>query len=126
MIGRVEDARLPAAQQRLDQLVDHGRLLVDDGQVQRTVERSPNHSLRFAPPLLRTTGELPDVSPLVSWTEHRCVWTASRTRVSPELQYWSRAAAVCWARWDVLWWRAVAGNRGHMMSVPVVGFRASS
>ena len=33
------------------------------------------------------------VSPLWSWTPHRCLWRASRTRGSPELQYWSRAWA---------------------------------
>lgn len=60
---------------------------------------------------------LTDVSPLVSWTPHRCLWMASRTRASPLLQYWSRAEAVCRALWDALLWRAVAANQGHVMSV---------
>lgn len=121
VIGRVQDALLPAAQQRLDQLLGHCRLLVDDGQVQRTVGKL---QIRLQPPTsaqppVKPPAGLTDVSPLASWTPHRCLWTASRTRVSPELQYCARAAAAaCRARWDAPLWRALAGEtRGHMVSV---------
>lgn len=40
MVGCVEDVELLAAEQRVDQLLDHRRLLVDDGQVQRTVGKT--------------------------------------------------------------------------------------
>lgn len=40
VVGRVEDVELLAAEQRVDQLLDHRRLLVDDGQVQRTVGKT--------------------------------------------------------------------------------------
>ncbi len=37
MVGCVEDVLLLAAEQSVDQLLDHTCLLVDNGQVQRTV-----------------------------------------------------------------------------------------
>lgn len=40
MVGCVEDVELLAAEQCVDQLLDHRRLLVDDGQVQRTVGKT--------------------------------------------------------------------------------------
>lgn len=40
MVGCVEDVELLATEQRVDQLLDHRRLLVDDGQVQRTVGKT--------------------------------------------------------------------------------------
>lgn len=40
VVGRVEDVELLAAEQRMYQLLDHRRLLVDDGQVQRTVGKT--------------------------------------------------------------------------------------
>lgn len=95
VIGCVQDALLLAAQQSLDQLLDDGRLLMDDGQVQRTVGKRQSQLLRFEPQPTNAAAALTDVSPWVSCTPHRCLWTASRTRVSPVLQYCSRAAAVC-------------------------------
>lgn len=40
VIGCVEDVLLLAAHQSLDQLLDHSCLLVNDGQVQRTVGKT--------------------------------------------------------------------------------------
>lgn len=41
VVGCIHDVQLPAAEQSVDQLLNHICLLMDDGQVQRTVGKQP-------------------------------------------------------------------------------------